>query len=153
MFTLVHLNSQYVISASRGHLQIHNIQFDMGLDLTESRRSTGPSLTKLFSSNIKPKVCCDFSYTFFKVKFKHFSSTLNLQNFPAPYRWSKILIYIYILMVIFIFSFFITIMYIVLCCKHLKLCFIIAKTLKLKLKENTKFYPKKGKPHAALQVH
>ena len=34
-------------------------------------------------------------YTFFKVKFKHFSSTFkgNFQNFPAPYCWGKIHIY------------------------------------------------------------
>ena len=35
------------------------------------------------------------SYTFFKVKFKHFSSTFkgHFQFFPAPYRWGKIHIY------------------------------------------------------------
>lgn len=60
MFALVHLNAQYVISATRGHLQIHNIQFDMGLDLPESTSGGAPD--RLFRSNVKPKVRSEFSY-------------------------------------------------------------------------------------------
>ena len=70
------------------------------------------------------------SYTFFKVKFKHLSSTSkgHFQDFPAPHCWGKIRIYRNIYTRDFFHLLFITIIYIVLRCKHLKLCFTIGKT-------------------------
>ena len=63
-------------------------------------------------------------YTFFKVKFKHFSSTSRViytifQHLISGVKY--ISTGIYILMIIYLFFLLcITIMYIVLCCKHLK---------------------------------
>ena len=51
---------------------------------------------------------------------------------------------IYILSCLFIFSLFITMMYIVLCCKHLKLCFMTAKSLEIK--GDKVLSKEKGKP-------
>lgn len=92
------------------------------------QRSAVPTRGRRLTLNLSLMICRSLSFScrrdnrFIRsVKFKHLSSTFkgHFQKFPAPYGWGKIQEYKYLWLFFHLFS---TIIYFLLCNKHVKLC-------------------------------